>query len=233
MTARADEVQCECHWGSPEGLALLKLPDTELDPDLLHRTWSAPDWSDHGAVLRRVLPQFARELTGGLGAYAYDIDNVGTSFHRAASQQWPAPQSSAVREFLHAWWAHTLLTPDPAIPVHELLPLCSEASAGIGPWLAVWQDLRHPVAGRHLTDTVDRWAWDLLEDALPWAVVVRLAGRGSGRRTDRTDRLTRARGPRTPPRHRRTRRTPARRTPARPRPRRPLGRPARTGPPAA
>ncbi|WP_406087659.1 hypothetical protein [Streptomyces virginiae] len=168
MTARADEVQCECHWGSPQELALLKLPDTELDPDLLHRTWSAPDWSDHGAVLRRVLPQFARELTGGLGAHAYDIGNVGTSFHRAAWQQWPAAQSAAVREFLHAWWAHTLLTPDPAVPVHELLPLCAEASADIGPWLAVWEDLRHPVADRHLTDTVDQWEWDLLEDALPW-----------------------------------------------------------------
>ncbi|WP_406052554.1 hypothetical protein OG280_39990 [Streptomyces virginiae] len=168
MTARADEAQCECHWGSPAELALLKLPDTELDLDLLHRTWSAPDWSDHGAVLRRVLPQFARVLTGGLGAYAYDIDKVGISFHRAAWQQWPAPQSAAVREFLHAWWAHALLTPDPAVPVHELLPLCAEASADIGPWPAVWDDLRHPVADRHLTDMIDQWEWDLLEDALPW-----------------------------------------------------------------
>ncbi|WP_323183603.1 hypothetical protein [Streptomyces virginiae] len=116
MTARADEAQCECHWGNPEELALLKLPDTELDLDLLHRTWSAPDWSDHGAVLRRVLPQFARVLTGGLGAYAYDIDKVGISFHRAAWQQWPAPQSAAVREFLHAWWAHALLTRTPRSP---------------------------------------------------------------------------------------------------------------------
>ncbi|MGW8507633.1 hypothetical protein [Streptomyces sp. CLCI03] len=119
-------------------------------------------------MLRRVLPQFARVLTGGLGAYAYDIDKVGISFHRAAWQQWPAPQRAAVREFLHAWWAHTLLTPDPAVPVHALLPLCAEASADIGPWLAVWEDLRHPVADRHLTDMIDEWEWDLLEDALPW-----------------------------------------------------------------
>lgn len=168
MTAKADEVQCDCHWGSPEELALLKLPDTELEPDLLYRTWSAPDWDDHGAVLRRVLPQFARDLTGGLGAYAWDIDNVGASFHRADWQQWPAPQSEAVREFLNAWWAHTLLTPDPAVPVPELFALCAEASATVGPWLAVWEALRHPVTDQHLTDTVDRWEWDLLEDALPW-----------------------------------------------------------------
>ncbi|WP_435189846.1 hypothetical protein [Streptomyces sp. bgisy126] len=42
MTARSDEVQCDCHWGSEEELALLKVPDAVLDPDLLHRTWTAP-----------------------------------------------------------------------------------------------------------------------------------------------------------------------------------------------
>jgi hypothetical protein len=31
-------------------------------------------------------------------------------------QQWPAEQAAAVEEFLHAWWAHTLTDPDPAVP---------------------------------------------------------------------------------------------------------------------
>ncbi|MFZ3498587.1 hypothetical protein ACODT5_36060 [Streptomyces sp. 5.8] len=177
MTAPAGEGQCDCHWGSTEELALLKLPGrdgrdgrdgTDLDPDLVHRTWSAPDWSDHGAVLRRVLPQFARELTAGLGAYAWDVDRVGDSFHRAEWQQWPAPQSAAVGEFLHAWWAHTLLTPDPALPAREVLQMCTEASGTIGPWLADWETLHHPVADRHLADTVDAWERDLLCYALPW-----------------------------------------------------------------
>ncbi|MCJ0873691.1 hypothetical protein [Streptomyces sp. AP-93] len=169
MTARADESNCDCHWGSPEELALLKLPGTELDPDLLHRTWSVPDWRDHGAVLRRILPQFARFLTGGLGDYAWDIDRVGYSFHRAEWwQQWPAPQSAAVDEFLHAWWARSLLTPDPALPVHELLQLCTEASGTIGPWLADWEALHHPIADQHLAHTVDAWERDLLGDSLPW-----------------------------------------------------------------
>ncbi|MGW7642918.1 hypothetical protein [Streptomyces bobili] len=57
MTARSDETRCDCHWGSEEGLAQLKVPDVVLDPDLLRRTWDAPDWDDHGAVLRRILPQ--------------------------------------------------------------------------------------------------------------------------------------------------------------------------------
>ncbi|MCX4779318.1 hypothetical protein [Streptomyces sp. NBC_01264] len=172
LAAPADEKQCDCHWGSPEELALLKLPGTgpgtDIDPDLVHRTWSAPDWNDHGAVLRRILPQFARELTGGLGAYAWDVGRVGDSFHRAEWQQWPAPQSAAVGEFLHAWWAHTLLTPDPAFPAREVLQMCTEASGSIGPWLADWETLHHPVADQHLADTVDHWERDLLCYALPW-----------------------------------------------------------------
>ncbi|MFJ6757279.1 hypothetical protein ACIQNK_19930 [Streptomyces sp. NPDC091273] len=168
MTARADEVQCDCHWGSAEELARLKVPDTELDPDLLHLAWSTPDWSDHGAVLRRVLPQFARELTAGLGAHAYAIDHVGTSFERGEWQQWPAEQSAAVGEFLHAWWAHTLRTPDPAFPAEDLLPLCREASGALGPWLAVWEAAEGPVADRHLAETLDSWTTQLLVGYLPW-----------------------------------------------------------------
>ncbi|MBT2232269.1 hypothetical protein [Nonomuraea sp. NEAU-A123] len=37
MTARPDEHNCPCHWGSAENLALLKVPDVELYPDLLRR----------------------------------------------------------------------------------------------------------------------------------------------------------------------------------------------------
>ncbi|MFE6836342.1 hypothetical protein ACFVFI_16130 [Streptomyces sp. NPDC057705] len=169
MTARADEVQCDCHWGSAEELARLKVPDTELDPDLLHRAWSTPDWSDHGAVLRRVLPQFARELTAGLGAHAYAIDHVGTSFARGAWQQWPAEQSAAVREFLHAWWAHTLRTPDPPVPAEDLLPLVREASGTLGPWLAVWEATVGPVPDHHLAETLDSWTTQLLVGYLPWS----------------------------------------------------------------
>jgi hypothetical protein len=62
MTAHADEIQCECHWGSEEELASLKVPDVELDPDLLRRTMWAPGWSDQASVLRRVLPQLAAEM---------------------------------------------------------------------------------------------------------------------------------------------------------------------------
>ena len=77
------------HWGSAEELASLKVPDIELEPDLLRRTWQAPDWHDHALVMRRVLPQLASALvTGGVSDY-YLVD-VGDSLARAQWQRWPA-----------------------------------------------------------------------------------------------------------------------------------------------
>ncbi|MFD8113832.1 hypothetical protein [Streptomyces microflavus] len=117
MTTHPEEDDCECHWGSQEDLALLKLPDAELSPDLLRRTWNAPDWSDHGAVLRRVLPQFTRDLVSGRVEPMSGMYEVGRSFARGHWRQWPAPQSAAIWEFLHAWWAHSLVDPAPPVPV--------------------------------------------------------------------------------------------------------------------
>lgn len=164
MTARSDENQCDCHWGSQEELALLKIPGVELDPDLLRRAWDAPDWSDHGAVLRRILPQFARELVAGRVAPMFGMHEVGRCFARGDWKQWPARQSAAVREFLHAWWTHSLTDPDPAVPVHELFALCTEASGTLTEWLDVWEALDHPVADRHLAVAADEWEYRLLGD---------------------------------------------------------------------
>ncbi|MFJ6315242.1 hypothetical protein ACIQJW_04105 [Streptomyces californicus] len=168
MTARADEVQCDCHWGSAEELALLKTPGALLDPDLLRRAWDAPDWGDHGAVLRRILPQFARALVRGEVKPASGMYEVGRSFARGHWQRWPAQQSPAVREFLHAWWAHSLLDPVPAVPVHELLALCAEAAGTAAPWLAVWESVRGEVSDRHLAEAAAAWEYGLLGDQLPW-----------------------------------------------------------------
>ncbi|MFF3847746.1 hypothetical protein [Streptomyces sp. NPDC002328] len=168
MTARSDASQCECHWGSAEELAQLKVPDVVLHPDLLRRNWEAPDWRDHGAVLRRILPQFARALVNGLVEPLFGMHEVGHSFARGHWRQWPVQQSAAVWEFLHAWWAHTLSSSDPAVPVVEVLALCAEASATLTPWLNTWETLDHRVADRHLAEAVAHWEYDLLGDELPW-----------------------------------------------------------------
>ncbi|WP_342751792.1 hypothetical protein [Streptomyces cahuitamycinicus] len=117
LTAHPDEHNCGCHWGSSEELSLLKTPDVELEPDLLRRTWQATDWSDHAAVLRRILPQFARVLVAGQAEPLFGLEEAGYSFARGRWQQWPDDHADPVREFLHAWWEQSLTDPDVAVPV--------------------------------------------------------------------------------------------------------------------
>ncbi|MFF4080968.1 hypothetical protein ACFYZN_16430 [Streptomyces sp. NPDC001777] len=168
MTARPDEDNCECHWGSAEELARLKAADIELDHDLLQRTWRASDWSDHAAVLRRILPQFARSLVAGRVEPFLGPEEIGRSFDRGHWQQWPAEQAAAVREFLHAWWTHTLTDPAPAVPAHELLAVVVEASGALTPWLAHWETQTGTPATRHLAEAAAHWEYHLLGDELPW-----------------------------------------------------------------
>ncbi|WP_229798051.1 hypothetical protein [Planomonospora parontospora] len=168
MTAHPDESNCECHWGSAEELAQLKVPNVTLEPDLLHRAWQAADWDDHAAVLRRILPQLSTALVSGLVKPFSGMEEVGRSLDRGQWQQWPSMQAAAVREFLNAWWSHTLTDPDPAVPAHEVLALCAEASTALGPWLETWEAQRCAVADRHLIEAVTRWEYDLLGDQLPW-----------------------------------------------------------------
>lgn len=146
MTARPDEVNCECHWGSAEELALLKVPDVELDPDLLRRAWEPFDWDDHASVLRRILPQLTIALVDGQVQPYAGLGEVGRSFARGWWQQWPADQAAAVREFLEAWWAHSLTDPNPIVPAYEVFAFCAEASRALSPWLNAWEVATHPVA---------------------------------------------------------------------------------------
>ncbi|MGK5733366.1 hypothetical protein [Streptomyces sp. URMC 124] len=170
MTAHPQESNCACHWGSPEELARLKTPDVELDADLLQRTWTAVDWRDHPRVLRRILPQFAADLVHGRAEPVFGMEAVGRCFALGKWRQWPARQSGAVEEFLHAWWAWTLTDPAPLMPAHEVLTAVSEASATVTPWLRAWQTLPVPraAADRHLAELADAWEYDLLRDELPW-----------------------------------------------------------------
>ncbi|MEV5977062.1 hypothetical protein [Streptomyces sp. NPDC052114] len=167
-TGHPDEAQCDCHWGSDEELALLKVAGVELDPDLLARTWQAPDWRHQGAMVRRILPQFAVELVRGAIQPLFGMAEVGHCLAKGTWQEWPDEQAAAVREFLRAWWAWTLTEPEPPVPAHELLALCTEASGTPSPWLGMWQQLAGPVADRHLTRAVAEWEYELLGDALPW-----------------------------------------------------------------
>lgn len=176
MVAHPEETNCACHWGGPEELALLKTPDVPLEPSLLYRTWSAPDWSHHPAVIRRILPQLTQVmLTGG----AADQNQIGWALARAGWQAWPVAQSGALSRFLSAWWAHILGAPYPARTertvrtaqtaqtAHKAFATCATASATVTPWLARWATRRGPAADQHLLDAVECWIDDLEIDDLP------------------------------------------------------------------
>ncbi|MER5208236.1 hypothetical protein [Streptomyces sp. NPDC002825] len=169
MTARPDESNCDCHWGSAEEVAQLKTADVELDLDLLERTWMATDWKDKPSVLRRILPQLASTLVHGLTRPVSGMERVGLAFALGRWQEWPAEQAAAVEEFLRAWWAHTLSDPDPTVAAHELLVLTAEATGTLSPWLDTWEALRGPVPDGHLAEMADCWEYDLLGDQLPWS----------------------------------------------------------------
>jgi hypothetical protein len=138
MTAHPDERNCDCHWGSQEELSLLKTPDVELDPGLLRRTRQAIDWSDHPAVLRRILPQFARVLVAGQADPPFGLEEAGYSFARGRWQQRPDDHAGPVREFLHGWWEQSLTDPDAAVPAHRssrCAPRPPERRAELASWL--------------------------------------------------------------------------------------------------
>lgn len=168
-TARPDEHNCECHWGSAEELALLKTPDVALDPDLLRRSWQPSDWTDHGAVIRRVLPQLAEALTDRRSESYACRDEVGVSLARGHWQAWPPQQAAAVEEFLAAYWEDGLLAVGTAEDAAQTLALCAEASGGLVPWLDLWAALDHPAARRNLAAAAEAWADDLARTGeLPW-----------------------------------------------------------------
>ena len=170
MTAHPDERNCECHWGSPEELSLLKRPDVELEPDLLRRTWQAIDWTYHAAVLRRILPQFATVLVAGRAEPLFGLEEAGYSFARGRWQQWPDGQAAAVREFLHAWCVQSLTDPDAAVPAHQVLVMCAEASGTLAPWLADWEEQTGSLSDRRLVEAAAEWEYELLGERLPWSV---------------------------------------------------------------
>ncbi|WP_329287018.1 hypothetical protein [Streptomyces sp. NBC_01455] len=170
MTAHPDEYNCDCHWGSSEELSLLKTPDVELEPDLLRRTWQAVDWTDHAAVLRRILPQFATVLVAGRAEALSRLDEAGYCFARGRWQEWSDDQADAVRDFLHAWWVQSLTDPDAIVPAHEVFLVCAEASGTVGPWLAEWERRTGHLSDRRLAEAAAEWEYELLGDSLPWGV---------------------------------------------------------------
>ncbi|MFY1599076.1 hypothetical protein [Micromonospora sp. WMMD737] len=170
MTAHRRESNCECHWGSAEELALLKTPDAPLDEDLLRRTYWTTDWHYPGPLLRRILPPVTRRLAAGEVESVSGMDPLARLFVKGRWQDWPAAQRDAVREFLAAWWQHTLVDPGARVPANEALAFVAEVTGQLAPWLDTWTRLLpDPTARRRLVAAADEWSYDLVVDRLPWS----------------------------------------------------------------
>jgi hypothetical protein len=165
-----DETGCTYCYGEDD-IALLRTPDVALPEDLLRMfAHEVPDhFTDHSAVIRRLLPQFTADLAAGR------IEGLGYSsigLSRARWHTWPRRQTDAISEFLDAWWLDTILADDPVYPATVVFAACAEMAGTVTPLLARWAE--QPVGGRadaHLADVVDSWIDDLLNDcdgATPW-----------------------------------------------------------------
>lgn len=166
MTAHPDEGGCgRCH--GPDEVASLRTADIALPADLVCLVaQEVPDhWSDHPAVIRRVLPQLAVLLAQG-SAWP---ERAAQGLAAARWSQWPDQQVQAVHGFLEAWWRWTLRQDSPPTPAREVFESCATASSSLAPWLTLWEAERSPVADRHLAECADWWWDDLQHDTSPFS----------------------------------------------------------------
>ena len=120
-------------------------------------------------MLRRILPQLATALVNGEVERLSSMDYAGRSFALGRWQEWPAEQSSAIGEFLDAWWVVTLADPDADVPAHAVLAMLVEASGALDRWLGAWVTENSQVANQRLAEAFGEWNFDLLHDELPWS----------------------------------------------------------------
>ncbi|MYW67722.1 hypothetical protein GTY65_27150 [Streptomyces sp. SID8379] len=165
-TVPADETGCLYCYGESD-IALLHVPDAPLPEDLL---WSlfhkVPDhFTDHPAVIRRLLPQFTQHLAygGDGGSIGYASCGLGRTYW---PETWPRRQADAVREFIDAWW-DDLLSAGPAAPygIDDAFSYAACMGGTITPLLERWA--RDPLGGpadAALASACAAWDFDLLED---------------------------------------------------------------------
>ncbi|MEV0321845.1 hypothetical protein ACIBKX_26740 [Streptomyces sp. NPDC050658] len=171
MTAAPDEEGCTYCYGEQE-IALLRQPRVELPEDLLVQVFhEVPDhFTDHPAVIRRLLPQFAGHLAAGrFGGLGYGATGLG----RCRWPQWPAEQADAIRKFIDAWWAACLTDESSPYDITDVFAVCADMGGTITPLLEYWA--RQPVGGRAdelLRRAVEWWMPELFSDLpqliIPW-----------------------------------------------------------------
>ncbi|GHH78044.1 hypothetical protein [Promicromonospora soli] len=164
FTCAADNPCTHCYGDRDEGLPELTIPGTLLAPDLLdslaYRTPSL--FTDHAAMVRRILPQMARRLADGtLHTYWPEQHCLARSNWR----EWPTSQADAIRELIEAWWEDLVTTREPHHDIALAFATFAAVTGDLAAALASWPD--DDTANRHLVTVSRGWIDDLINDEDP------------------------------------------------------------------
>ncbi|MER8030373.1 hypothetical protein ABTZ78_15585 [Streptomyces bauhiniae] len=159
------ESGCARRCCTAEDAAYLRTPHTRVPAELLNRfLYKSPQhFADHGAAMRRLMPQAAHALADGT------LEDAGwgpLGLSRADWQSWPHRQARAVETFVRAWWRAALTTAEPPYPVTDMFETCCCVLGAAAPLLAGWE--AGPEADAHLADCVEWWSYNLLADRWPF-----------------------------------------------------------------
>lgn len=160
FTCRPDSVCLHCY--PEDDVAALALAGAEIDGDtlvsLMHRNPESVD--DHGALVRRLLPQMARGIADGSVEVSFPAHHC---LARGDWREWPDSQSRTVRAFVDAWWFDRVATPGATSgTVFEVYAaMLGDLSAALASWP------EHPIADAHLVDVSRSWLPDLVQDDNP------------------------------------------------------------------
>ncbi|MFE7504563.1 hypothetical protein [Promicromonospora sp. NPDC057488] len=152
------------HCYGDDGVPELKVSGAQIDRATLRLlAYEAPSiLADHEALVRRILPQVARGMADGT-VHTYWADQHCLT--RCDWRGWPAPQPEVITEFVAAWWADLITTPDPHHSITDAFATFAALSGDVGAALAAWPD--HSVANHHLVTASSVWLHDLVHDDDP------------------------------------------------------------------
>jgi hypothetical protein len=168
FTCAADNPCTHCY--GDDGVPELEVSGAQIDPVTLGSLAyeSLGILQDHEAMVRRILPQLARAMADGT-VHTFWADQHCLA--RFDWRGWPAPQPEVVTEFVAAWWADLITTPDPHHSVTDAFVTFAALTGDISAALAAWPD--HPVANRHLAAASNFWLHDLVHDDDPLDLLLR------------------------------------------------------------
>ncbi|WP_419707030.1 hypothetical protein [Promicromonospora sp. NFX87] len=169
FTCAADNPCTHCY--GDDGVPELEVSGAQIDRATLSSlAYEAPSiLADHDAMVRRILPQVARGMADGT-VHSFWNEADHHCLTRCGWHGWPAPQPDVITEFVAAWWADLITTPEPHHSVTDAFITFAALTGDVGAALAAWPD--HAVANRHLATASSFWLNVLVHDDEPFDLLL-------------------------------------------------------------